>query len=200
MINNLRMREVSLRQAGLLAIGTSVAWLLKSVISIALPDPTALLDLTMIVPLALTLISLLALHRIGFSGTGKLKGVTVWIVTIAAITAIPGQLCLALDLDSLKPVIVSVSAATFVGVLVLPGIDIIRVAIAPRWMGAALIIAQPLVIIIAFALSPIGPLVESGDYSWAVGHSIVWGLIGLTLLGKRVPFSETSEFGNKVTS
>jgi len=194
------MREVSLRQAGLLAIGTSVAWLLKSVISIALPDPTALLDLTMIVPLALTLISLLALHRIGFSGTGKLKGVTVWIVTIAAITAIPGQLCLALDLDSLKPVIVSVSAATFVGVLVLPGIDIIRVAIAPRWMGAALIIAQPLVIIIAFALSPISPLVESGDYSWAVGHSIVWGRIGLTLLGKRVPFFETSVLRNIVTS
>jgi|GEM_PF-6836479 len=144
MINNLKMREVSLRQADLLAIGTSVAWLSQSLISIALPDPTALLDLTMIVSLLLNVITLLALHRIGFSGTGKLKGVTVWIVTIAAITAIPGQLCL--------------------------------------------------------ALSPISPLVESGDYSWAVGHSIVWGLIGLTLLGKRVPFSETSEFGNKVTS
>jgi len=200
MIRKPGQSEDSFRQAGYLAIGSAVAWWLQSVISIVLPDPTALLDLTMIVPLMLTLIALLALHWLGLLGTGKLKNVTVWILTIAAISAIPGQLSLALDFDSLKPVLVAVSAASFVGGLMLTGIALIRANLAPGWMGVALIIAQPLVMVIAFALSPISPLAESGDYSGAASHGIVWVLIGLSLLGKRLPLRGVSNPCKRATA
>ncbi len=195
-----KWREVSSHQVGIVAIGAAIAWMIQSVVSIALPDPTALLDLSMIVPMLLTILGLTALQRLGLSGTGKLNCLAAWILTIAAFTAIPGQICLAFDLDSIKPVIVGVSAVTFVGGLVLTGIAIIHANIAPRWMGIALVLAQPLVMIIAVALSPISPLAESGDYSGAAGHAIVWALIGLSLLEKRLPILATINPGKGATS
>jgi hypothetical protein len=175
------------RLAARVAIATSVAWGLQGLISVVLPDPWAGLDVTMIAPMTMAFFAILGLHLLGFTGTGRLGTIAVAIFGVATATAIPGQFAMAFDIESMMWLAFPLSAITFVGGLVLVGIAILRARVAPRWIGGALIAAQPIAMAIGLALSPISPLVDSGDYTGAMGHGIVWALIGAALLGKRIP-------------
>jgi hypothetical protein len=175
------------RLAARAAIATSVAWSLQGLISVVLPDPWAGLDLTMIVPMTLTFFAILGLHLLRFTGPGRLGTIAVSTFGVATAAAIPGQFAMAFEIEALEWFAFPVSAIAFVGGLVLVGVAILRARVAPRWIGGALIAAQPITMAIGLALSPISPLVDNGDYTGALGHGIVWALIGSALLGKRIP-------------
>jgi hypothetical protein len=106
---------------------------------------------------------------------------------VAALLAIPGQLAFAFEWDGPGTLTAIVETAALIGALVLGGIALVRTRLLPRWMGAALIAAQPLAILLGLAFSPISPLADHGDYTGALGHGIVWGLIAAALLGQRIP-------------
>jgi hypothetical protein len=172
---------------GIVAAAASAAWVAQSLASLALPDPTAVLDITMIVPVLLTAACLWLLRERGAFGNGPLSRIVGVLCAVAAITAIPGQVAFALDSDGAGTIVAIVETAALIGALVLGGIAALRAHVLPRWMGIALILAQPLAIVLGIVFSPISPLVDHGDYTGALGHGIVWGLIAATLLGKRIP-------------
>lgn len=181
------------RRAGHVAVAASIAWCLQGLVSVLLSDPWAGLDVTMIAPMTLTFFAILGLHLLAFTGTGRLGTIAVSTFGIAIAAAVPGQIGMAFAIQTLEWLAFPVSAITFVGGLVLVGIAILRARVAPRWIGGALIAAQPITMAIGLALSPISPLVDSGDYTGALGHGIVWALIGSALLGKRIPvFGQTT--------
>lgn len=175
-------------RAGIVAVAASVAWALQGLISVALPDPTKVLDLTMIAPMLLTQLAAFRLVQQGALGQGKLAKIVLGLGVIGAITTVPGQLAFAFDWGSPGVAIEVASTAALIGVLLVSGIAVLRTNTLPRWVGAALLAAQPLAMLIGIALSPISPLASHGDYTGALGHGIVWGLIGAALLGKRIPF------------
>src|SRR4029078_10480089 len=53
------------------AVATGAAWTIQSLMSLAFPDPIDFLDYTMIVPIALALISLWQLRQAGSFGDGR---------------------------------------------------------------------------------------------------------------------------------
>jgi hypothetical protein len=172
---------------GRIAAVTSAAWAVQGLVSVALPDPSAALDISMIAPMSLTAIAVAALQRAGLLGSGTFGRGVAGYFGAAMILAIPGQVAMAFDLDKLMWLAFPTSVLTFVAGLVLSGIAVIRAGVAPRWIGGALIAAQVLTMAIGLALSPISPLVDSGDYTGALGHGLVWAMIAAALLGKRVP-------------
>lgn len=183
----MKERIRSMAGVGRIAAVTSIAWSLQGLASLAIPDPTAALDVTMIAPMSLTAVAIVALHRLGILGSGRLGQVVTTFVGAAAALAIPGQLAMAFDIDEMTWLAFPINALVFVAGLVLAGIAVIRARVAPRRMGGALIGAQALAVAIGLALSPISPLADSGDYSGALGHGIIWGMIAAALLGKRIP-------------
>ena len=170
------------------AVAASAAWVLQGLTSLALPDPTAMLDITMTVPILLTMAGIWLLRRKGVFGNGVLSQVVSGLCAVAAVLAIPGQLAFAFDWDGFGTIVEIVETVAFIGALVVAGVALLRTHILPRWMGVALIVAQPLAIVLGIVFSPISPLADSGDYTGALGHGIVWGLIAAALLGKRIPY------------
>ncbi len=69
--------------------------------------------------------------------------------------------------------------------LVLTGVATLRVNEFPRWSGYLVIASEFLAVLTGFALSPISPIADHGDYSGALAHGVVWLLISLKLLGVR---------------
>jgi hypothetical protein len=175
-------------RVGVVAAAASAAWVLQSLTSLALPDPTAVLDVTMIVPILLTISGIWLLRQQGVFGDGIIARIIVGLCAVGLLFTIPGQLAFAFDWGGAGMAAAIVETAALIGALVLAGIAIIRTRMLPRWMGVALIVAQPLAIILGIVFSPISPLADSGDYTGALGHGIVWGLIAAALLGKRIPY------------
>jgi hypothetical protein len=174
------------QRAGKAAIAAAIAWTAQGLASLILPDPTDLLDYSMIAPMALAMLALWQLRARGAFGDGKLSTAVAGLAGLALLTVIPCQIGFATDNDPLKIVSIVCTAAFILG-LVVAGIAIIRTKALPRWMGGALIAAQPLAMILGIAFSPISPLADHGDYTGAMGHGLVWLAIGLTLLGKQLP-------------
>jgi len=172
---------------GVVAAVSSAAWVGQSLASLALPDPTALLDVTMIAPVLLTVTGIWLLKQQGAMGQGALSRVVDGSCAVATLFAIPGQLSFAMEWDGPGTLLAIVVTVALIGAIVLGGIAILRARVLPRWMGIALIAAQPLAILLGLAFSPISPLADHGDYTGALGHGIVWGLIAAALLGKRIP-------------
>lgn len=178
----------SFRQAGIAAAAASAAWMFQSLASLALPDPTKVLDLTMIAPMALTVVAVWRLRQTGAIGGRVLTGVCLGVGAVSAAGIVPGQLAFAFDWGTPGDIAKAVSTVAFIGLLLAAGVGVFRARVLPRWVGGALVAAQPLAVLFGLLFSPISPLSDSGDYTGALGHGIVWGLIGAALLGKRIPF------------
>jgi hypothetical protein len=187
-------RSSSWQQVGKWAMATGLAWTVQSAMSLAFPNPTDVLDYTMVVPMTLTMIVLWQLRGVGAFGGGRIAQVIAGLVSIGALTVIPCQIGFANERDALIPFEIVATAALILG-LIIGGIGIIRARVLPRWTGIALIVAQPLTMALGLAFSPISPLADHGDYTGALGHGLVWLAIGLTLLGKRLPFLDAARTG-----
>lgn len=174
-------------RVGAFAAIASGAWVAQSLASLALFDPTSVLDVTMIAPMLLTVTGVWLLRRQGAFGHGVLSRVLAGFVTVAALGVIPGQLAFAFAWDGPAAFFAIAGTAAFIGSIVLAGVAMLRARVLPRWMGVSLIVAQPLAILLGVVFSPISPLADHGDYTGALGHGIVWGLIAAALLGKRIP-------------
>lgn len=185
------------QRVGKWGIATAIAWTAQSALSLAFPDPTALLDYTMMVPMTLTMIALWQLRGRHAFGDGALARVVTTLAAIGIVTVVPCQIGFAHEIDELLAAEIVCTAALILG-LVIGGIALIRAAVLPRWLGGALIAAQPLAIVLGLAFSPISPIADHGDYTGALGHGLVWWAIGLTLLGKRLPLVGDSKISEPV--
>lgn len=182
------------RWAGLAACSAAIAWTGQGLASLIVPDPTSILDLTMIAPIVLAAAAVWCFVRAGFGGDGRLALAAKVLAGVTVATAVPCQVAFGYDVPVLDPFTI-VGTAAFVLALVVAGIAAIRARVAPRWMGGALIAAQPLAMVIGVALSPLSPLASHGDYTGALGHGLVWWLIGLALIGQQLPV-----LGNRLQS
>src|SRR6187551_2416129 len=84
---------------GVVAAVASAAWVGQGLASLALPDPTAVLDVTMIVPVLLTVTGIWLLRQQGAMGHGLLSRVVAAFAAVAALSVIPGQVSFASEWD-----------------------------------------------------------------------------------------------------
>src|SRR4051794_5849883 len=90
-MKNMETRSNAWRTVGRWAVAAGAAWTAQSALSLALPDPTDLLDDTMIVPMTLTMIALWQLRAAGAFGNGQLSNAIAALAAIGVATIVPCQ-------------------------------------------------------------------------------------------------------------
>jgi hypothetical protein len=143
-------------------------------LSLATDGPDDYLDVLILIPLALTLAAVVALHTIQGERTGWL-GRAGFLLALVAIPAVMlGTLFHVVGLNELEWVGFPLGAIGFLAFLVLLGMATARAGVFPRWWGVVLALSQPLTILVALALSPISPVTDYGNYTGAIVHGAVW--------------------------
>src|SRR5689334_18058145 len=125
------------QRIGKWSVAAAVAWTAQSALSLAIPDPTSVLDYTMMLPMALTMVVLWQLRSGGVFGDGVLSRAVATLTVIGIATTVPCQIAFANKIDELVAVEIVCTAALILG-LVIGGIGLIRIATLPRWMGGAM--------------------------------------------------------------
>lgn len=97
----------------------------------------------------------------------------------------------------LTRLVLPVGVAGWVGRFLLPGIAAARGRVEPVWGGVALALSQPLAMAAGLALLPISPLSNTGDYSGAIGHGLVWLALRVALRARHPPKSSDPRSGHR---
>ena len=74
-----------------IALVTGVAWSLQRAVSVVIPDPTWVLDVTMIVPMILTFFAVRLFLNPQSAGTSRLGRIRLAAMVITTVAAVPGQ-------------------------------------------------------------------------------------------------------------
>ena len=170
-----------MRRIGAVAAAVAAAGFgLLSVHSLLEPGAEHWRDVVMVVPWGLMMVTLAGLHAVQRDAAGRGER---W--AFAAIESV-----MALNLGLLLAVVVGDRSLTglagpagllFVVAMAVFGGATVRAGVLPRRVGLALALAQPAVIVLGVALSPIAPLTDYGSYTGALGHAVVLALVAREL-------------------
>jgi hypothetical protein len=177
----MRIFDDSGRVAARVSTIAGAAWVMLSALSLAMPDPSRLLDAFFVVPFVLTFAALLGLHARQRDEAGPPERIGTWIAGCGMAVALGGQVALIADAGGVTDVALVLGVMLWVTGLVVLGVATVRAGLLPRRVGVGLALAQPMAVVAGVALSPISPLANSGDYSGAIAHGIIWLMIGAAL-------------------
>ena len=183
---------------GNIALIAGIAWFLQGAASVILPDPTWVLDITMIAPMILTFFAVRVFLNAQSAGATRLGRIGQMVMAVTAIVIVPGQIGAAAELSWLNWLAFPVGALGLTVGLVLTGIATLRAKEFPRWSGILLIASEFLAVLTGLALSPISPIVNHGDYTGAMAHGVVWLLISRRLLGHHSVQPLSAEWGREL--
>ena len=178
------------------ALLAGTLWLFLSLDSLARPDPETYRDAVFIIPWLLAAVAIAGIHTLQRAAAGRLGEVGFWLLVAGIVAGVAGILASLSDSESLKWLGFPVGALGWMGGLALFGVATMRARVLPRWCGVALIVAQPLAILLGAALAPIAPLHEYGSYTGALALAVVWLSLGAVLWSRRsaaVPRSRTHD-------
>lgn len=171
-----------LRRAALAAFGASAIWFLLSVASVAEPDPERYLDALIIGPIILTFIAVAAIHTLQRAAAGRLGQIGFWTLGAGTVIAVVVQIAIVASDDARTGPVVLAGLIVWLAGLVIYGIATARAGVLPVWSGILIATSQLFAVAGGLALSPFSSLTnDGGDYSGAVGHAIVWFVIGRVL-------------------
>ena len=160
-------------------------WLFLSLDSLVRPDPERYRDALFIIPWLLAAVAVVAIHTLQRAAAGRLGKVGLWLLIAGIAAGVVGIFSSLTDAEALKWLGFPVGALGWMGGLVLFGVATVRARVLPRWCGVALILAQPLAILLGMVLSPIAPLHEYGSYTGALALAVVWASLGAALWSRR---------------
>jgi len=169
------------RRSGAVGIVAGALWCVLSIASLATPDPERYLDALFLAPFSLTLPAFVGLHLVQRDHLGRLGRVGFWLSSAAMTAILIGQMGQVFDVDSLVWLGFPVGLLCWLVGFALYGVATVRAGVLPSWAGLALALAQPLAILFGVVFSPISPVAEYGDYSGALGHGLVWLVVGWAL-------------------
>jgi hypothetical protein len=176
------MNSLSLsRKAGLFALLAGVSWTALSIASLLADEPERYLDALMFAPLLLTSLAFLTLHRLQQSAFGRFGTIAYRLSVASLMLLLVCQPVLAAGSERLNWLAFPVAAVVWLLGFLLYGISTIKANALPRWIGAAIMISEPVTALFGMLFAPISPLADHGDYSGAIGHGMIWLAIGYTL-------------------
>ena len=171
----------TVRMASTLALVTGVAWSAASILSLATPEPMRYLDVVMLVPVTLSLLGIRGIYALRRGRGGRLERIGYLMTQFGIPLAFLGQLCMITGVDELKAPLIAVGMLGWFGGLLLFGIGMAHAGVLPRWAGVTLALSELLTVLAGLALTPISPLSNSGDYSGAIAHGVIWLCVGRTI-------------------
>lgn len=172
------------RWRAIVAVATGLAWTTASVLSLIEGEPRRYLDLVLIVPIALTSLAVAGLYTLQRHRLARLGRLGFWSVMLGIPVLFIGQVGMYADSDTVKSIALPIGMVLWVGGLVTFGIATARSGVLPVWSGVLIALSQLFAVTAGVALSPIVPLSNSGSYTGAIGHGIVWFSIALTLMAR----------------
>lgn len=169
------------RRGSIAAALTGAAWSTASVLSLAVGGPSRYLDIVLIVPIALTLAAAIGLHRVQSEETGRLGRAGFRMLVAGTPMLLVGQIGIVGDLDTVTSTVLPFGMLTWVGGLIVFGIATARARVIPTRYGVAIALSQLFAVLAGIAFSPLVPLSNTGSYTGAIGHGIVWLSVALAL-------------------
>ena len=173
------------RWGAIAALAAGAAWIALSLDSILRPHPERYRDALFVVPFALSLLSVIGVHALQRERAGRLGRLGFWATVATMLAALVGQIAIVAQISALEWLAFPVGLLGWTAGMALFGIATARAGVLPRWCGAALALSEPLAVVAGLALSPIVPLSESGSYSGAIAHGVVWLAVGSVLRSRQ---------------
>jgi hypothetical protein len=167
-------------------VNTALAWTAVSVTSLIEREPKDYIDAMVLVPFALTGIAFLSLHQLQRDALGRsrLGRISIWVSAAATLSLVVSQSTIVAGSDRLLWLGFPVGALAWLAGFGLYGYATAKAGVLPPKIGLGIAIAEPLTIALGVALSPLVPLSDSGNFSGAIGHSLVWFGIAWLLSGR----------------
>jgi hypothetical protein len=169
------------RRGSIAAALAGAAWSTASVLSLAVGGPSRYLDIVLILPIALTLGAVIGLHRVQREKTGRLGRAGFWLIVAGTPILLAGQIGIVGDIDSITSTLLPIGMLAWVGGLITFGIATARARVIPTGYGVAIALSQLFAVLAGVAFSPLVPLSNTGSYTGAIGHGIVWLSVALAL-------------------
>jgi hypothetical protein len=165
--------------------------------SIARPDPERYRTAIFLVTWLLSAGGIVGLHVLQRGRSGRLGRAGFWATVSAMLVAAAGTAAYLAGADALRW-LEAVGLAGWVAGMLLLGVATVRARVAPAWVGAALILAEPATVLAALALSPWVPLHDEGSYSGAVANGMAFLALGIALRSTRRE-SDDAGYGRRRT-
>ena len=176
------MTNDTVRRCGYLALGAGVAWSATSLLSLLIDDPTRLLDVLMVAPLALTIAAFLALHRFQRDRLDRLGQWGYRLSLASFVLLVASQAVIVAGVERLYWLGFPLAAGIWFAGFLLYGIATARAGVFAPWIGVAIAFSEVAAALLGVAFSPISPIADHGDYSGALAHGLIWLAIGSALL------------------
>jgi hypothetical protein len=163
------------------AIATGIGWISAGLISLALREPHRFLDVLLVAPIALQLGAAVNLHALQRDHSGRLGQMGYRALLFGTPVVLLGQVGIIAGSDLLMKTALPVGMLVWVPGLLLFGVATARARLLPRWIGVGIALSQGLAVLVGLALSPISPLANTGTYTGALAHGVVWLSFALAL-------------------
>jgi len=171
------------RRTLFLAVITAVTWTAVSVTSLIERESKAYIDAMVLVPFALTALSFVGLHLLQRHALGRFGRVSFGIAAAAMVSLLISQSTIVAGSERLLWLGFPVGALAWLVGFALYGYATAKAGVLPPLIGIGLAVAEPVTIALGVALSPIAPLSDSGNFSGAIGHAVIWFGIAWLLAG-----------------
>ena len=167
---------------------SALLWILLGTESIVRPAQDNRREVYWWFPYLFMMLTIIAVHRVQRRQDLRVERVAYWIVMIAWIAVLFGNLGLVFNVPALLPLGFPGGAIVATVGLIVYGVATWRAKILPWYAGLSFMLWEPGSIATGLLLAPISPLHERGGYSAGVWKGFAIGVVGygLHVLSKRL--------------
>jgi len=178
------LNETALRQARRGALWGYVSmtlWIVLGIDSIVRPVQDNRREVFWWFPYAFMMLTIIAVHRVQRRDDFRLERVMFWVVLVAWVLVLFGNLGLVFNIPALLPLGFPGGAIVGAVGLIVYGAATWRAKVLPWYAGLALILWEPGSIATGLMLAPVSPLRERGSYSAGIWKGLAIGMVALGL-------------------
>ena len=166
---------------------SAALWIALGLESIVRPEQDNRREIYWWFPYLFMMLTIIAVHRVQRPQHSRVERVSYWIVMIAWIAVLLGNLGLVFNLPALQPLGFPGGAIVAAAGLIVYGVATWKAKVLPWYAGLSFMLWEPGSIATGLLLAPIAPLHERGGYSAGVWKGLAIGVVayGLHSVSKR---------------
>ena len=156
-------------------------WVLLGIDSIVRPIQDDRREIFWWFPYLFMMLTIIAVHRVQRRADRRLENITFWVVMIAWVLVLMGNLGLVFHVPALLPLGFPGGAIVGAMGLIVYGVATWRARVLPWYAGLGLILWEPGSIATGLLLAPISPLRDRGSYSAGLWKGFAIGMVTMGL-------------------